>query len=509
MKVLLVSPPRQLWPYMNEQDNFLLPQHLPCLAAVLRQAGIDVQVIDCMPEKMGWKSLESRIRDIAPDVIAAGENHAAYASEVVKLVDMAKKVLPESYIVLGGAHFTNVGHLYLTEHPIDFIVRGEGEITFVELVKTLAGGRREDAYGLEGLSYLRDGEVVRTPARSLAPNLDDLPMPAYDLMPMDRYGTSRYLFSPGGTTIHHSRGCAANCRFCVWWTQMADRKTGCAQDELTPRWRTKSVERTIEEMEVLHKQFDKQCLVFTDPSFNLDSEWNDRFAEALIKKDWDLTFFAFMRSDCILRDEKRGIMEKLVRAGLIHVCIGVERADDADLRDFNKKFNRHKDTHEAFRLLKERYPVVFRQGTFILGTRNESRESMWRQFDFAKRLEVDYPAFHAMTPFPGTDLWVEANENGWIEINDFDYFDLSTPVMSTEHMAREEVEQELVKLSGKYVTFSWLLKGLLSRHTYRRRMFVWFLMVSLKIFFEQVKNLVNPFNARHYTGLVKPDWYDS
>jgi len=491
---------------MNEQDNFLLPQHLPCLAAVLRKEGIDVRVVDCMPEKVGWKSIEKRIREIAPDVIAAGENHAAYASEVIRLVELSKRIDPDVVTVLGGAHFTNVGHLYLEEHPIDFIVRGEGEITFVELVKAIAGGG--EAHSVEGLSYLRDGEVVMTPARALVPDLDDLPMPAYDLMPMDRYGASKYLFSPGGTTIHHSRGCSARCRFCVWWTQDADRIVDCKQDQLTPRWRTKSVERTLEEMEVLYKVHDKHCLVFTDPTFNLNSEWNNNFAEALIRKNWDLTFFAFVRADCLLRDERYGILEKMVQAGLIHVCIGVERADNEDLHSFDKRFQHHSETHETFRLLKDRYPAVFRQGTLILGTRNDTRESMWRQFEFARTLDVDYPAFHAMTPFPGTDLWQEANENGWIEIEDFDYFDLSTPVMSTEHMSREEVEKELVKLSRRYVTVWWLLKGLTSRHSYRRKMFVWFLLVSARIFIESIRNLANPFKSEHYTGLVKPDWYD-
>ena len=73
MRVLLVVPPRLLWPFMNEQDNFLLPQSIPCLAGVLRGAGLDVRVIDCLPAKVGWRSLETHIRDLKPDVVAAGE----------------------------------------------------------------------------------------------------------------------------------------------------------------------------------------------------------------------------------------------------------------------------------------------------------------------------------------------------------------------------------------------------------------------------------------------------
>jgi hypothetical protein len=73
MKVLLVAPPRRLWPFMNEQDNFLMPQGLACIAAVLREDGVDVEVIDCMAEKVGWSALEQRIRTGSPAGRAAWE----------------------------------------------------------------------------------------------------------------------------------------------------------------------------------------------------------------------------------------------------------------------------------------------------------------------------------------------------------------------------------------------------------------------------------------------------
>ena len=92
MKVLLVAPPRRLWPFMNEQDNFLMPQGLACIAAVLREDGVDVEVIDCMAEKVGWRALERRIRDTRPQVVAAGENHATYASEVIRRLSSSRSL---------------------------------------------------------------------------------------------------------------------------------------------------------------------------------------------------------------------------------------------------------------------------------------------------------------------------------------------------------------------------------------------------------------------------------
>ena len=509
MKVLLVAPPRLLWPYMNEEDNFLLPQGLASLAAVLQADGVQVEVLDCPPEKVGWRSLEERLRRTRPDVVAAGENHALYAHEVIRLVETAKRVDPDVVTVLGGAHFTNLPEMYLPKAPIDFIVRGEGEITFRELVRALARGGRAEAESEPGLAFLRDGQVVQTDPRALVDDLDTLPMPALDLMPMDKYGRAKLLFSPGGATLHHSRGCGAACSFCVWWTQMSDRRRGPQGETLSPRWRTKSVERTLAEIEVLYKTYGQRCLVFVDPTFNLSAEWNDAFATALLKKRWPVVWFGFMRADCVLRDEQTGVFEKMVRSGLRHVCIGVERDEDADLAGWGKRFYSNSASVRTFDLLKRKYPEVFRQATFIVGVRHETRESLRRQLAFARRIDADYPAFHPATPFPGTALWKEAREKGWLELDDFEYFDLSTPVMRSETMTREEIDLAVIQMAREYVTVPWVLRGLLSRHAYRRNMYAWFSMVTARVFADSLRQRLNPFRHQAYTQLVKPDWYDA
>lgn len=514
LRIALVQPPRKLWPFMNEQDNFLLPQGLASIAAVLRDDGFTVQVIDCMPEKLGWSALEQRLREFRPHVVAAGENHATYASEVIRLVECAKAINPEITTVLGGGHFTNVGELYAAKHPIDFIVRGEGEITMRELCRALAGGDRDAPYTVDGISYMRDGKLEFTAPRALIENLDDLPIPAYDLMPMDRYGQAKYLFSSGGTTIHHSRGCPARCSFCVWWTQDAirtvkhDSGSGCRQEILAPKWRSKSVDRTMAEIEILYERFGKRCLIFTDPTFNVDPRWNLAFAEALIAKNYKLDWFAFMRADFILRDERSGIMEALVASGLRHLCIGVERVEDDNLDSWRKTFYSQSQSAQTFALLKRKYPQVFRQATFIVGGRTETRESMRAQLAFAKALDPDYPAFHPLTPFPGTAIYDEAVAKGWLEITDFDYFDLSTPVMRSETMTRAEIEQEIIKLNRSYISLRWWLRGITSRYRYRRHMFIWWTLVMIKIFFGSLFKFKNPLTGTRYTRLIKPDWYD-
>ncbi len=513
MKVLLVQPPRPLWPYINEHDNYLLPQWMVCLGAMLRREGVEVHLLDCMPERLGWRSLEARIRSLRPDIVATGENHSLFASVVIRLVNLVKEIDPDMVTVVGGGHFTNTVEHYLPDQPIDFIVRGEGEMTMLELVRAVEKGGVEQGRGVDGVAYAEDGGEVRFSApRELMADLDSLPMPAYDMLPLERYGRARYLFSPGGVTVHHSRGCTGSCRFCAWWRQMARRKVSCEgecrTEELIPAWRTKSVERTLAEMEVLYKQYDKHCLVFVDPTFNVDPKWNDAFATALIRKNWDLKWFAFMRADFILRDEELGVFEKLVRSGLVHLCVGVERQDDAQLDSWGKPGARVDGYMRCFDLLHDKYPQVFRQATFIVGTESESAESMKAQLGYARRIRADYPAFHPVTPFPGTDLYNEARESGRLEIDDFDYFDMMTAVMGTEHMTREEVEEGLINLNKEYVGVKWLIKGLLSRSSYRRDMYIWWLLVTGRVFKDAVKRRVNPLSPDPYTSAFLPPWYE-
>jgi len=508
MKVLLINPPKYYWPFINEYDNFLLPQSLVYLAAILRENGVDVKIIDTMPLKMGWKTLANRIKEEKPDVVGVGESHALYAHESEKLIGLVKEINPKIKVIAGGAHFTNLYNEYLnSNHGIDFIVRGEGELTLLELVKSIEQGR-DNFEDIKGIAFKQDGKIIKTPYRPLIEDLDSLPMPAYDLVPMNQYGNSRYLFSPGGTTIHHSRGCTSNCKFCVWWTQMADRKNIDGKEVLKPRWRTKSVGKTIEEILLLYHTYNKHALVFVDDSWNISPEWEDEFATELIRQKLKLNWFAFMRADMLLRDEKLGILEKLVRSGLSHICIGVERAENKKLKQFGKPFYSKDTSIEVLSIFKKKYPSVFLQVTFIVGVYDETEQSMREQLEFARKLKPDYPAFHPLTPVPGTQLYNEVVEKGLLEIKDFSKFDWMTPVMPSKYLSRERIEELIIELNREFINLKWLIKGLFSPYAYKRRMYIWWFLVLVKVLWSRFISKFKWIKLKDITGLVKPDWYD-
>ena len=508
MRVMLVQPPRCYWPYTSEDDNFLLQQALPALAAVAKKRGDEIKVIDCMPLHIGWRTLYDEIKDFKPHVIGCGENHALYANEALRFFKLCKQAAPEAITVAGGGHFSNLSHRYTNNPNIDVICIGEGENTFRHILDQVDGGN-PDWHKVNGLAFAEGEEYIRNKPARLVQDLDDLPFPAYDLMPMHLYGKSRYLFSPGGTTLHHSRGCVSKCSFCAWWTTMADRsfdKDG--NERLSPRWRSKSVDRMMEEVELLYYKYGKRSYVWVDESWNIDPKFNYEFSQRMIKSGMQTKWMTFMRADCIVRDHKKGILADQVKAGLRHILIGVERAEDDTLTELDKRFYTGGIAEQAVQIFKKYHPEVFIQCTFIVGVKNESQDTLGKQVELAQKLDVDFPAFHPITPVPGTPIYDDAIRNGHITEADFDEFDWMTPVLNSDYMTKDEIADELYRMNKKFVNTKWILRGLTSKVDYKRDMYIWFAKVSAKMAWEAVKERINPLDVAHYQALVKPEWYD-
>lgn len=514
MRTLFIRPPKYLWPYMNEQDNYLLPQALVCLGAMAIQAGHEVTLLDCMPLQIGWKSLGETIRRVNPEVLLCGESETMFAHESGRVFELAKSVNPDIFTVAGGVHFSHAARDAFSKYPIDAIVRGEGEETLIDLLQVVKGGGNLNK--VKGLA-LPHGEkgVHYTEHRPLIRDLDQLPFPAYDRMPMDKYGTARYLFSPGGVTIHHSRGCIDSCTYCACWLQMADRKGEPDYEKLKPRWRTRSVNSVVDEMEILAKKYGKYCQVFVDDAWGANPKWGEDFASELLRRDLGINWFAFMRADHLIRDHQSGLFEKLMASGLTHICVGLEREDGAELKALEKNNIDMDQVNRTIPLMRKKYPSLFLQTTFIVGLRNDTEKSLDRLLAYVEKLNPDYPAFHPITPVPGTKMWDLANEKGWLEIKDFARYDWMTPIMGTDTMSRDELEAKVWWMNGKYLRPTRIIRGVISRHKYRRRMYLWWLLVSMRVGWDYLIDRILPskstsrkLSLSEYVGMIKPKWYD-
>ncbi|MFA5351464.1 MAG: cobalamin-dependent protein [Candidatus Omnitrophota bacterium] len=516
-KILLVRPPRYMWPFINESDNFLLPLGLPCIAAAVRNSfpGIEVKIIDCPPLKIGWKSLENILREEKPDIVGAGEE-ALYQHEAGRLFELAKEINPGILTIAGGHFFSWMLEYSLGRYTIDVIARFEGEETIVELIKTLKTGG--DLSTVKGISYKKNGVIVQTSCRPLIKDLDKLPLPAYDLMPMGKYSPFGYLW-PQSVTLEHSRGCIDRCSFCSLWTFWGKHnKADIDRDELdvTPRYRTKSVERTLEEVDIVYKEYNRRYIIWADPTFNVDPVWTDAFCEGLLKRNYkDLYWWAFIRADFALRDERLGVLEKMVKAGLIHPLIGIERCCSEDLRKIRKSGYTSELTKEIFMIFKKKYPHVFRQGTFVTCLPFDTRKSMLDLVKYAVDIDIDYPAFHPVAPVPGTYLYQETKKGGFIDENDFSKYDWSTPILTSETgISRSEFAKLNIELNKRYVLYRphWLIRGLFSSHKHKRGLYWWFFINTLKVMYLEIWGII--IGKKKYKGITgfmymkKPKWYD-
>jgi anaerobic magnesium-protoporphyrin IX monomethyl ester cyclase len=455
LSILFVEPPKDYWFLMGEY--LPPPTGLLALAAYVERElpDVEIEVMDCQAEAKGWKDIENRISSISPSIVAAS-GFTCNAYVCAKVAEIAKQVSEDIVTVMGGQHFSFTAEESLLDFPeIDFIVRGEGEITLVELIKCLANG--SDPGRIHGLSFKHDDTVVHNPPRELIENLDSLPYPAYHLIEnnLHRYHFSmmagknaRYLILEG------SRGCSHRCSFCTQWRHWGG------------TWRTKSSTRIAEEMEHLHQQFGGEFLWLTDDNFDY-SRRGESLWEELRKRDLkeDLSWFFQARTDDIARNPET--VSKLREVGNTWILVGVESDSPDRLDDFNKSIG-VKDAFQAMRVLREN--DVFSQAMVVIGSRGDTEKSIEMTREFSHDLKSDLVIYSVLTPLPGTEVHTTASKNGWIEDANYAHYDMVHAIMPTETLSRGEVQKELFRCYRSfYGSVPKNISGFFSKNEIKRR----------------------------------------
>ncbi len=394
---LFVRPPRPLWPFNSPASAFWPPLAFASLAGMLRERVRDlrVEILDAPALEMGWRGLEAELRRRQPAFVGLGEE-AVSCVEGLRLASLAKA--GDARVIAGGCFFGQVAPEALRTGLVDVVVHGEGEVTIVELVEALRGGPT-DLDKVKGISFLREGQVITTPARELVPDLDSLPFPAYDLLPVERYG-ARSRNHPRLAAIELGRGCVGSCDFCILWRQMG-RHRG---DQVTPQLRVKSPGRLLEEVRCLVRQHGRGYLGWVDPCFNAHPRVPGEVGELLLHEGLRVGQSAWVRSDCVVRDAASGALEACVAAGLNEVYLGIERPDPESLAALGKTSGLG-HAREALRLLRKRHPQVLTIGSFIYGLPGDTPVTVRAIHRLALELRLDQTFYIPLTPLPGTPAW--------------------------------------------------------------------------------------------------------
>ncbi|HEX7468605.1 MAG TPA: radical SAM protein [Methanobacterium sp.] len=456
MNILFLEPPKDFWFVMGEYTP--PPLGILQLAAFLESKipNIDITLLDCQAEQVGWDDLKRRIESIEPDVVVSSALATCNTYIIIKTLDIVKKIDPDIITVVGGQHFTALANECLINYPeIDFIIRGEGELTLLDLVKNVEQGK--SPIMVDGISFRHGDNIVHNPPRALIDNLDDLPFPGYHFIEnnMDKYHFKMMAHNNAGyAMVEASRGCLHKCTFCSQWPYWGG------------RWRSKSPKRIADEMEHIYNEYDISFLWLTDDNLGLGKRTSD-LCDELIKKGVsdNITWFIQARSDDIVHNKK--ILPKMRKAGNYWIMAGLERHDDETITNYHKGI-KPADSKLSMDLLKEN--DIFAQATLIIGDRNDSHHSIQQLRDFVNYVDPDLAIFMVLTPFPGTDLYNKARENGWIEDSNWANYDMVHAVMPTEHLTVPEVQEELyLCYRGFYGSIKRRITGIFSKNTFKRQ----------------------------------------
>ena len=266
--VTLVNPP---YPSGAPQSLFI-PLGIGYLAAVLEKNQYEVNVIDCQVLRPTRKQLETELVQSQPDVVGVTSATLTY-KPALEIVKTAKEVIPNCLTVLGGPHVTVMDEQTLSEHPeTDIVVRGEGEQTMLELVNLVSESKLENLNEVSGITFRKNGQIVRTPDRPFIQNLDELPHPAHKHFPLTKYR----LFGKNYLPIITSRGCPFQCTFCL-----ASRMCG-------KRFRTRSPKNVVDELEWLRDTHEADVFAFYDDTFTFDSKRAYEICEEMKNRNVDL-----------------------------------------------------------------------------------------------------------------------------------------------------------------------------------------------------------------------------
>ena len=435
MKVLFVTPPMGSW--ATHGDHKAPNQYYAQIAAYLREKGTAaVKVLDAKALDMSYEQMIEEVMRNKPDLVVFGDLlHSTGGLSVIwhfnESARKIKEVLPEVKIIMGGLWYSAYCNESLEQNPaIDFIAMGEGELTINDLVESLKSGQTDYAKIPGLVSRDQNGKVQSGPHRDLIPDLNLLPMPAYDLFPMEKYVGHTY-WKPFAELLT-SRGCPGACTFCYQWSLYDQRNS--SQDYIS--WRGKSYIKICDELDLLEKEYGVKVVVIQDDAFNVDKVNVKRFCEEKIKRGNQIKWVCLGRADDWLAHKE--ILPLMYEAGMFMGLVGIEVESDEQLAKQGKgiTLQQIKETIHALRQAN-----IASVGTVLIGLEEDDEATIKKRFEVANEIDPDIMALDYVTPVPGSPLWRQALQNAWFNPKDINIrdWDFHHPVIPTRYLSIDDI----------------------------------------------------------------------
>ncbi len=402
------------------KSSAIPPLGLGYLASVLLRDGFDVRISDMDVEDVGFEELRQILLSFSPGVVGISNTTLTFKN-ALRVAKVVKQYLPNCLICLGGPHVTVNYHEALHYPFVDMVVRGEGEITFLELCRAVARG---ESYPLDiaGTVVRSEGRVIALPDRARIRNLDDLPFPARHLMPLHLYNI------PG--TILTSRGCPFECGFCA------------GPVVLGRKYVARSAENVVAEVKMCIDIFGLTSFYFIDDTMTHNTERLMDICEGLRQLDIPpslgrkLKWTCESRADVVTID----ILREMKSAGCTTIQFGMESGSQELLDQLGKRVTL-KQIEQA--VVWSRQAGISPVLSMVFPHPGETEETLKQTFDFIRKLyaagaEKVIPAL--LTLFPGTRFMEERDKLGLnLLTDDTDEYNLGTPVLTTRHLDKRAI----------------------------------------------------------------------
>ncbi len=396
LKILLINPEDiQRQQRYSELNPFAGLAYIATFIEKTFGNEVSVEVVEMLPQRMTTKDVIRKITDGHIDI--CGITSKTYNFPFAQgLADAVKESSPSTLIMFGGAHATALPEVVAQRHSVDAVIPREGEVVFKNIVQNILSDEHPFER-VKGVLFKSNGEVVNNGHSELIENLDEIPVPDwdryYDLKIYDRFYDKRtgefHLMIP----IFASRGCPFGCHFC--------------QPLLTRKYRFRSVNNVIDEVEYLSDRYKLKRIYFEDSIFGVKKEWFMDFCRQYMRRGLHKTVTWGFETNVKYADQER--MEMAKEAGCVYVYFGIESASDKVHKYLGKAATKEK-INNAINISRKAgiYEVT---GSLIFGLPYESSETAKETLDFIKEAPLDDININLLDVYPGTDLYSMV-ENG-------------------------------------------------------------------------------------------------
>ena len=468
------------------------PLGLAYIAAVLEQAGYQVDILDALalgneqreqlPDGrlrigLSEEQIAKHVRDYSPDIVGIGCGFTVYASDSHRIAKCIKQAHPKALVVFGGAHSTTVPELVLKDKNVDLVVSGEGETTTLELVKCIKEGKPYTH--IKGTVVRENGQkVIYNEPRENIEDLDQLPFPARHLLPMEKYFDFqkkgrllyRYYMRKPIANIITSRGCPYNCVFCAVRTIWGR------------TWRGRSAENITKEIEFLVGEYGIKEFTPWDDNISVKKERLIKICQAIVDNGLDLSWAT--PNGIYLPSMDDEVLSWMVKSGYYRTTFGLESGSKETQNYIRKKLNPDK-VREVINLCNKL--GVWTNATFVIGFPNEQIDSIRATMRASIDYGLDYSNFFIAQPYEGTDLYQDFKREGLIndgiqEGSSTMYSKYSTNYFTNEELTRlrDEAYRQFIK-HRILSTLNPKNYGVLYRKINSRRKFSYFLRLVVNV----------------------------